>query len=119
MKKIFLVILMCLISYNANAGMFTYLKASGANNAANKVLDSQEQLNDRLIRLENEIIQLKNEIIQLKNEIIENRKYLIVINERLKVNEKEVVKKPVSYPIIPNNELKNYTSKPDNYTIRY
>lgn len=112
MKKIFLVILMCLISYNANAGMFTYLKASGANNAANKVLDSQEQLNDRLIRLE-------NEIIQLKNEIIENRKYLIVINERLKVNEKEVVKKPVSYPIIPNNELKNYTSKPDNYTIRY
>lgn len=47
------------------------------------------------------------------------RKYLIVINERLKVNEKEVVKKPVSYPIIPNNELKNYTSKPDNYTIRY
>ncbi len=112
MKKIFLVILMCLISYNANAGMFTYLEASGANNAANKVLDSQEQLNDRLIRLE-------NEIIQLKNEIIENRKYLIVINERLKVNEKEVVKKPVSYPIIPNNELKNYTSKPDNYTIRY
>lgn len=112
MKKIFLVILMCLISYNANAGMFTYLKASGANNAANKALNSQEQLNNRLIRLE-------NEIIQLKNEIIENRKYLIVINERLKVNKKEVVKKPVSYPIIPNNELKNYTSKPDNYTIRY
>lgn len=112
MKKIFLVILMCLISYNANAGMFTYLEASGANNAANKVLDSQEQLNDRLIRLE-------NEIIQLKNEIIENRKYLFVINGRLKTNEKEIVKKPVSYPIIPNNELKNYTSKPDNYTIRY
>lgn len=105
MKKIFLVILMCLISYNANAGMFTYLEASGANNAANKVLDSQEQLNDRLIRLE--------------NEIIENRKYLIVINERLKTNEKEIVKKPVSYPIMPNNKLKNYTNKPDNYTIRY
>lgn len=112
MKKIFLVILMCLISYNANAGMFTYLKASGANNAANKVLDSQEQLNDRLIRLE-------NEIIQLKNEIIENRLYLFVINGRLKANEKEIVKKPVSYPIMPNNKLKNYTSKPDNYTIRY
>lgn len=102
MKKIFLVILMCLISYNANAGMFTYLKASGANNAANKVLDSQEQLNDRLIRLE-------NEIIQIKNEIAENRKYLIIIKEHLKADEKEIVKKQVSYPIMPNNELKNYT----------
>lgn len=102
MKKIFLVILMCLISYNANAGMFTYLKASGANNAANKALNSQEQLNNRLIRLE-------NEIIQIKNEIVENRKYLIIIKEHLKADEKEIVKKQVSYPIMPNNELKNYT----------
>lgn len=109
MKKIFLVILMCLISYNANAGIFTYLEASGANNAANKALNSQEQLNNRLIRLENEIIQIKNEIIQIKNEIIENRKYLIIIKEHLKADEKEVVKKPVSYTIMPNNELKNYT----------
>lgn len=112
MKKLFLVILMCLISYNANAGMFTYLEASGANNAANKVLDSQEQLNNRLIRLE-------NEIIQIKNEIVENRKYLIIIKEHLKADEKEIVKKQVSYPIMPNNELQNYTNKPYNYTIRY
>lgn len=109
MKKIFLVILMCLISYNANAGIFTYLEASGANNAANKALNSQEQLNNRLIRLENEIIQIKNEIIQIKNEIVENRKYLIIIKEHLKADEKEIVKKQVSYPIMPNNELKNYT----------
>lgn len=102
MKKIFLVILMCLISYNANAGIFTYLEASGANNAANKALNSQEQLNNRLIRLE-------NEIIQIKNEIVENRKYLIIIKEHLKADEKEIVKKPVFYPIMPNNELKNYT----------
>lgn len=59
-------------------------------------------INNRLIRLE-------NEIIQIKNEIVENRKYLIIIKEHLKADEKETVKKQVSYPIMPNNELKNYT----------
>lgn len=103
--------LLCLISFNANAGFFTYMQASDASNTANKVLHEQEQLNNKLIHME-------NEIIQLKNEIIKNRNYLIVINEHLKVDNKEIVEKPVSYSITPvNSQL--YTKIPYNYEIQY
>lgn len=62
-----------------------------------------------LIDKQKEVIAQYEEIIKKKNEIVENRKYLIIIKEHLKADEKEIVKKPVSYPIMPNNELKNYT----------
>lgn len=107
MKKSCLILFLCLISYNANAGFFTYMQASDASHMANRVLNEQEQLNNKLTRIE-------NEIIQLKNEIIKNRNYLIVINEHLKSDEKEMVKKPVSQLIIPiKSQL--YTKIPYNY----
>lgn len=73
------------------------------------MIGMEKILAEILIDNQKEVIAQYEEIIKKKNEIVENRKYLIIIKEHLKADEKEIVKKPVPYPIMPNNELKNYT----------
>lgn len=68
MKKLLIVVAICMISFDANAGLFTYMEASSASNKA-------RQANEKLEELEEEQQQIKE--------------ILVRIEERLKKIEKE------------------------------
>lgn len=74
MYKIVIILTLCLASFNANAGMFTYMQASNAASEATKVSQEVARLQSKVEKLDKEQKEIKEILKRLEKLLIKKEK---------------------------------------------